>query len=101
MTRSTRFSHGRIKTNIRDYLPNKKQRIEVNDAYNSWKDITHGVPQGFILGLLLFNIHLFDLFYFLEDLDTVNYADDSTIYKVNEKEECTRNIFITDLWIVS
>ena len=48
---------------IHDYLSNRKQRVKVNDAYSSWKDMFHGVPKGFILGSLLFNIHLCDLFY--------------------------------------
>ena len=49
--------------------------------------IFHVVPQGSILGPLLFNIHLCHLFYFLEDLDIASYADDTTIYTVNEKKE--------------
>ena len=72
---------------IHGYLLNRKQRIKVNDAYSSWKDIVYGVPQGSILGPLLFNIHLCDLFYFLEDLDIASYANDSTIYTVNEKKK--------------
>ena len=72
---------------IHNYLSNRKQRVKVNDAYSSWKDIFYGVPQGSILGPLLFNIHLCDLFYFLEDLDIASYADDTTIYTVSEKKE--------------
>ena len=72
---------------IHDYLSNRKQRVKVNDAYSSWKDIFYGVPQGSILGPLLFNIHLCDLFYFLKDLDIASYADDTTIYTVSEKKE--------------
>ena len=64
---------------FQDYLPNKKQRVKVNDAYSLWKDIFYEVPQGSILGPLLFNIHLCEPFYFLEDLDIANYADDTTI----------------------
>ena len=47
-----------------DYLPNRKQRVKVNDAYSFRKDIFYGVPQRSILGSLLFNLHLYDLFYF-------------------------------------
>ena len=71
---------------IHDYLSNRKQRVKVNDAYSSWKDIFYGVPQGSILGPLLFNIHLCDLFYFLEDLDIASYADDAAIYTVSQKK---------------
>ena len=87
---------------IHDYLSNRKQRVKVNDTYSSWKDIFYGVPQGSILGPSLFNIHLCDLFYFLEDLDIASYADDTTIYTVNEKKElvishCSLDGLITTL----
>ena len=35
---------------------------------------------------LLFNIHSYDLLYFLEDLDIASYADDTAIYTVNKKK---------------
>ena len=73
-----RFSHG-FDTNslklVHNYLSNRKKRVKVNSAYNMWKDIFHGVPQGSMLRHLLFNIHLRDLFYFLENTDIASYAD--------------------------
>ena len=80
---------------IHDYLSNRKQRVKVSDTYSSWKDIFYGVPQGSILGPLLFNIHLCDQFYFLEDLDIASYADDITIYTVNEKKESVISVLET------
>ena len=70
---------------IHEYLSNRKQRVKINDAYSSSKDIFYGVPQGSTFRPLLFSIHLCDLFYFLEDLNIASYADDTKIYTVKKK----------------
>ena len=43
---------------IQNYLANRKQKTNINDSYSPWSDILFGVPQGSILGPLLFNIFL-------------------------------------------
>ena len=65
---------------IYDYLSNRKQRVRIKTSYSEWTDIKYGVPQGSILGPLLFNVYLRDLFMFTEGYDMVNYADDNTAY---------------------
>ena len=69
-----------------NYLYNKKQRVKINSAYNIWKDIFFSVPQGSIVRPLLFNIHLCDLFCFLENIDIASYADDNTLYSAQKTE---------------
>ena len=66
---------------IQQYLPNGKQRVKVGNAYSSWKYIFYGIPQGAILGSLIFNIFLCDLFYFLKDVAVASFADDTTTYR--------------------
>ena len=68
-----------------NYLSNRKQRVKIIETFGCRQSIECGVPQGSILDPLLLNIHLCDLFYFLEDLDIASYADDTTIYIVKGK----------------
>ena len=69
-------------THIYSYLSNRKQRTKINRSFSDWSDITCGVPQGSILGPLLFNIYLNDIFFFTQTCDLANYADDTTPYSI-------------------
>ena len=80
---------------IHNYLSNWNQRVKVNRTYSIWKDIFYGVPQGSILGPLLFNIHLCDLFYFPENTDIASYADDNTLYSAEKNRETVINTIET------
>ena len=63
---------------INSYLFKRRQRIKINDVYSSWSEILFGVPQGSILGVLLFDIC--DLSMFLPKDGITDYADDNTPY---------------------
>ena len=63
---------------INSYLKGRKQRTKINSSYNTFTEILFGVPQGSILGSLLFNICICDLSLENSDIDIADYADDKT-----------------------
>ena len=60
------------------YLKDLKQSVKIKGIRSLFQLIKSGVPQGSILGPILFNIFMNDLFYILQN-DLHNFADDITI----------------------
>ena len=77
------FSRTSLKL-MQNYLCNRQQRISINVSFSDWSEVITCIPQGSILGLLLFNIFL-NIFMFISKCDLCNYADDSTIYSTGTR----------------
>ena len=65
---------------IFSYLSNRTQGVRINNSYSRKSEIKYVVAQGLVLGPLLFNIDLIDLFLECEDDNISSYADDTTPY---------------------
>ena len=84
-----------------NYLVDRDQRVKINSSFSTWSKIEYGVPQGSILGPLLFNINTLDMFFEQKDVNFAAYADDNTPYFCDKNRVvllsklriCTLNLF--------
>ena len=62
---------------VTSYLTERKQFVQIDDKLSSTIEVFFGVPQGSILGPVIFNLYV-------NDLSAHQYADDTTIYAHNK-----------------
>ena len=75
---------------MENHLTGRFQRTKVSNSYSSWSEIIAGVPQGSILGPLLFNSFLNYLFLYPEETFLGNYVDDNTLYSAGNTIESVK-----------
>ena len=88
---SINFSKETLK-HIASYLTERSQYVQVDDKLSSSKHINFGVPQGSILGPILFNIYVSDMKDSWKNCTCSQYADDSNMYKHCKPNNIASNI---------
>lgn len=78
---------------LHSYLNNRRQCVRVNGEVSGSKSVQYGVPQGTVLGPVLFTIYINDLFNIDSQSNIISFADDTAVfYQGNSWEELRRVI---------
>ena len=81
---------------LKNYLSNRKQRVVLNGQTSNWTDVQAGVPQGSVLGPLLFLIYINDLPEGLQS-NVKLFADDMSIFSIVNNVDLSCNKLNADL----
>lgn len=84
--------HGDLLRWLSSYVTNRSQAVTVGGFSSIWKIITSGVPQGSILGPLLFTIYINDIVTCFHNAHILLFADDMKIYLPISSPDCSKRL---------
>ena len=81
---------GKVLQWIQSFLLGRKQRVSLNGAKSAWADVTSGIPQGSVLGPILFIVYINDLPNVVSSL-VMMFADDTKVFSpIYQEEDCQK-----------
>ena len=91
---------GRLLVLLKNYLNNREQRVVLNGKSSDWGNINSGVPQGSVLGPLLFLVYINDLENGIKS-SIKFFADDTSLFSVAKDPNATANELNNDLTLIN
>ena len=92
--------HGKLLNLFENYLQNRRQRVALNGFYSDYAPIKAGVPQGSVLGPLLFLIYINDLELNIKSNVKV-FADDTMLFSIVRTPHLTATELNNDLDLIN
>ena len=83
--------NGIINDSFISYLHDRKQKVCINGFESQIKTIHHGVPQGSVLGPILFLLYINDLHRCIKYSETFHFADDTNLLNVSDDYKTLQN----------
>ena len=82
---------------FKSYLSNRSQYVSIQGFESDIKEINHGVPQGSVLGPLLFLLYINDLHVAIKNSSVYHFADDTNLLNINTSPKRMQNQVNYDL----
>ena len=93
---------GKILDWVAAMLSHRSQRVRVNNSFSSWQEVISGIPQGSVIGPLLFVIFINDLPEVIKSSELFLFADDIKLFHaIYTEEDCTslqQDLILAEQW---